>query len=107
MVPRSPLSAGYLNDLYSFDPTNMTWTLLSAATLAWTLDAAGRPSARYLHGFISAGGRLYVYGGEAIYEGGAVMSVLREGETMEKEIVGGMDLEIKTECLGITGGWRG
>ncbi len=54
---RPPLSAGLLDDLLSFDPANMTWTLLSAA------DHAIPPSARYWHGFTSAGGRLYVHGG--------------------------------------------
>ncbi len=54
---RSPLSAGRLDDLHSFDPANMTWTRLSAA------NDAGRPSARSGHGFTSAGGLLYVHGG--------------------------------------------
>jgi hypothetical protein len=49
-----------LDDLHSFDPTNMTWTLLSAA------DDADRPSARNSHGFTSAGGLLYVHGGRDI-----------------------------------------
>jgi hypothetical protein len=51
-----PPLAGYLNDLHSFDTTNMTWTLLSAAAdSVWP--------ARSGHGFASAGGRLYVHGG--------------------------------------------
>jgi hypothetical protein len=50
-------SAGYLDDLYSFDPATKNWTLLSAA------DDTYRPSARSLHGFTSAGGLLYVHGG--------------------------------------------
>jgi hypothetical protein len=45
------------DDLYSFDPATMAWTLLSAA------DDARRPSARVKHGFTSAGGLLYVHGG--------------------------------------------
>ncbi len=49
--------ADYPDDLHAFDPATMTWTLLSAA------DDAGRPSARYAHGFTSAGGLLYVHGG--------------------------------------------
>jgi hypothetical protein len=56
-ISRPPLSAGLLDDLYSFDPADMTWTQLSAA------DDAVRPSARSGHGFTSAGGRLYVHGG--------------------------------------------
>jgi hypothetical protein len=46
-----------LDDMYAFDPATMTWTNLSVA------DNAGRPSARHDHGFTSAGGLLYVYGG--------------------------------------------
>ena len=55
-----PPSAGFLGDLHSFDPANMTWTLLSAA------HDAPRPSAREGHGFTSARGRLYVHGGYGI-----------------------------------------
>jgi hypothetical protein len=51
-----------LDDLHSFDPINMTWTLLSAA------EDGARPSARRSHGFTSAGGKLYVHGG---YNNGA------------------------------------
>ncbi len=51
---------GYLDDLHAFDPAAMIWTNLSAA------DAAGRPSARYDHGFTSARGLLYVHGGYGI-----------------------------------------
>jgi hypothetical protein len=74
----SPLSAGRLDessldDLHSFDPATMTWTLLSAA------DDAGRPSARANHGFTSAGGLLYVHGGRTqnlvISEGKGVANV--------------------------------
>jgi hypothetical protein len=54
----SSLSAGYLDDLHVFDTTAMNWTRLSFA-----LDAP-RPSARYGHGFTSAGGKLYVHGGD-------------------------------------------
>ncbi len=46
-----------LDDLHSFDPATMTWTLLSAA------NDTRRPSARSGHGFTSAGGLLYVHGG--------------------------------------------
>ena len=50
--------AGFFDDLHSFDPVNMTWTLLSAA------EDSTRPSARAWHGFTSAGGKLYVHGGD-------------------------------------------
>ena len=49
------VTADYLDDMYSFNPANKTWTLLSGSS---------RPSARRTHGFISAGGKLYVYGGQ-------------------------------------------
>ncbi len=55
--------ARYLDDLHSFDPATMTWTLLSAA------NDTRRPSARSAHGFTSAGGRLYVHGGSSYNEG--------------------------------------
>jgi hypothetical protein len=53
------LSAGLLDDLHSFDPATMKWTLLSVA------DGAGRPSKRSGHGFTSAGGLLYLHGGSS------------------------------------------
>jgi hypothetical protein len=53
----SPPYAGFLDDLHVFDPTTMNWTLLSAAR------DNSRPSARFGHGFASAGGKLYVHGG--------------------------------------------
>ncbi len=56
ILPLHPSSLGSLEDLYSFDPANLTWTRLAAA-------AVPRPSARYRHGFTSAGGKLYVHGG--------------------------------------------
>jgi hypothetical protein len=52
-----PASAGRLDDLYSFDPATMTWTLLTPA------DGSDPPSARDGHGLTSAEGRLYVHGG--------------------------------------------
>ncbi len=55
----SPLPAGFLDDLHSFDPTAMVWTLLSPGA-----DSGQPPSARRWHGFASAGGKLYVYGGQ-------------------------------------------
>jgi hypothetical protein len=54
--PPVSLSAGELNDLHSFDPATMTWTLLSSVN---------GPPPRAWHGFTSAGGKLYVYGGAA------------------------------------------
>ncbi len=47
-------SPANLDDLFMFDLANMTWTRLAAANA---------PSARYGHGFTSAGGKLYVHGG--------------------------------------------
>ncbi len=55
--------ADLLDDLYSFDPATMAWTLLSAA------PNDGRPAARHGHGFTSAGGKLYLHGGKG--KGGA------------------------------------
>jgi hypothetical protein len=60
---RTPSSLAMLDDLHVFDPATMTWTSLSAA------DAARRPSARFIHGFTSAGGRLYVHGGISVKGG--------------------------------------
>ncbi len=54
-----------IDDLHSFDPATMTWTLLSAA------NDTRRPSARAEHGFTSAGGLLYVHGGRPMTEGDA------------------------------------
>ncbi len=61
-IPSSPhtlaASTGWLlDDLYSFDPATMVWTMLLAA-------GSVRPSARSFHGFTSAGGKLYVHGGQ-------------------------------------------
>ncbi len=57
--PLTPLFPGYLDDLYSFNLVNMVWTQVFVA------DSRGnrRPSARYGHGFASAGDKLYVHGG--------------------------------------------
>ncbi len=49
--------AGYLGDLHMFHTVNMTWTLPSP------LDSSFSPSPGEGHGFISAGGKLYVHGG--------------------------------------------
>jgi hypothetical protein len=52
---------GSLDDLHSFHLATKVWTQLNAAEVsgAW-------PTARYMHGFTSAGGCLYVHGGEGI-----------------------------------------
>jgi hypothetical protein len=52
----TPPRAGRTDDLHSFDKATMVWTLLSA-------DDSARPAARAEHGFASAGGLLYVHGG--------------------------------------------
>ena len=52
-----PSCSGLLSDLHAFDPNTMIWTDLSTPAFG---DA---PSARYGHGFTSAGRRLYVHGG--------------------------------------------
>jgi hypothetical protein len=62
---RLPPSTELIDDLYSFDPATMTWTQLSPA------HDAPRPSARFEHGFTSAGGRLYVHGGYGIISDGS------------------------------------
>ena len=46
-----------VQDLHVYDPAAMAWTDLSAAS------SGTPPSARYGHGFTSAGGKLYVHGG--------------------------------------------
>ena len=55
-APR-PSCAGGLNDLHVYDPAAGAWTDLSAAL------SGTPPSRRRLHGFTSAGGKLYVHGG--------------------------------------------
>ncbi len=59
ILTKIPPSAGALDDLWSFDSATMAWTLLSAAA------NGARPSARYGHGFTSAGGKLYAFGGDS------------------------------------------
>ncbi len=56
--PSAGGSEQYLDDLHSFDPATMTWAPLSDAM------SGPRPSARGWHGFTSAGGKLYVHGGQ-------------------------------------------
>ena len=53
----SPHTAHLLNDLHEYDPATRAWTDLSAAI------SGTPPSPRGLHGFTSAGGKLYVHGG--------------------------------------------
>ncbi len=74
---RPTLSAGPLDDLHSFDPATMTWTLLSPA------NDAVRPSTRANHGFTSAAGRLYVHGGFGVDDSGGY------GEAKQGGCVGG------------------
>ena len=56
------VNSGWTNlfgDLYKYDPVSMAWTNLSS-------NASGtRPCPRYGHGFMAAGGRLYVHGGSS------------------------------------------
>ncbi len=53
--PQAGIDTVFFDDLHVFDPATLKWTLISAD--------APRPSARHSHGFTSAGGKLYVYGG--------------------------------------------
>ena len=56
-----PPFAGYLDDLHSFDPSTMAWTLILAAS--GSTSSAHRPSARYQFGSTSSLGILFVHGG--------------------------------------------
>ena len=49
--------AGLLNDLHAYDPAALAWTDLSFGF------TGSLPTATFGHGFASAGGRLYVFGG--------------------------------------------
>ena len=49
--------AGDLDDLHVYDPAGMAWTNLSSPL------SGQPPTSRDSHGFASAGGRLFVYGG--------------------------------------------
>ena len=62
---RSPLArclsatcSGYLKDLHVYDPVAMTWEEISVVVYGTP------PSPRGKHGFASAGGKLYVHGGQ-------------------------------------------
>lgn len=46
--------AGLLGDFYEYDPEAYFWRILATSS---------PPSARWTHGFTSAGARLYVHGG--------------------------------------------
>ena len=50
-------SGNTLSDLHSFDPVAMVWVDLSEVVLGTA------PTARYQHGYTSAGGKLYVHAG--------------------------------------------
>ncbi len=73
---------GNLDDLHSFDIAAMTWTKLSAAN--GTL-----PSARSEHGFTSAGGKLFVYGGESQAD--------KDGTCMDPTVMPGVNIRA---CFG-------
>jgi hypothetical protein len=51
-------AGNFLNDLHVYDPVGGAWTDLSGAV------SGSRPTVRMLHGFTSAGGRLYIFGGK-------------------------------------------
>ena len=53
------MCAGTLNDLYVFDLSNSNWTDLTQSIVG------DIPSARYGHGFASAGGKIYLHGGSS------------------------------------------
>ncbi len=70
----SPAGNRDLEDLYSFDPVTMAWTTIVASSiylrplLGYPFESGsddGRPIPRSFHGFTSAGGKLYVHGGES------------------------------------------
>jgi hypothetical protein len=47
----------FLNDLFEYNPESETWTDLTGPS------SAVSPSPRRSHGFVGAGGRLYLFGG--------------------------------------------
>lgn len=49
-----PSSAGFVEDLYLYDPSTTAWA---------ELFAAAQPTARVVHGFTSMWDKLYVHGG--------------------------------------------
>ena len=56
-VPVIGLLVGPLADLHVYDPATKIWTDLSGSV------SGTQPSARFQHGFVAAGGRIYVFGG--------------------------------------------
>ncbi len=58
------------NDLHVYNPASMTWFNLSGHAIGTP------PSARFAHGFTSAGDKLYVHGG---YDGSGESAVREEG----------------------------
>ena len=58
-------AGNYTGDLHAFEPAAAAWADLTSAALG---DA---PAPRAHHGFASAGGRLYVQGGQAANASGA------------------------------------
>jgi N-acetylneuraminic acid mutarotase len=52
-----------MNDLHAYDPAAEIWTDLSVPI------SGTKPTARFGHGFTSAGGKLYVFGGSQWYTG--------------------------------------
>ncbi len=53
--------SGVLNDFFAFNPVDMAWTNLSG------LVSGTPPSPRHNFGFASAGGKIFVFGGENVY----------------------------------------
>ena len=66
--PDSPCSflgstGGYTNSFFLFDPPTRTWTGYIAVGITGTVAGTGKPSSRGYHGFTSANGKLYSFGG--------------------------------------------
>ncbi len=60
-----PPPAVLYDDLHSFDPTAMVWRLLSPAA-----GSMQPKSARFMHGFTSLAGKLYMHGGTILQDTG-------------------------------------
>jgi hypothetical protein len=58
------------NDLYQFDPSRLAWTML----VSNNNQSIGAPGVRDSHGFVSAGAKLYVFGGLNSELGGCPLS---------------------------------
>jgi hypothetical protein len=63
------------NELHAYDPLSMTWFDLSSYFQAGT-----PPTARNGHGFTSAGGKLYVHGGQDANGNGSSLLSLQSTE---------------------------